>query len=840
MRTGTASLTLLAALAAITTAASAQQATGVISGRFGDRDAGESRGVEIRLIEASTNSQIMTTKADNEGRYLLRDVPFGRYRIEAWRRSTLIDYKYVSVASSVPMVVDIEGKKREGEVVLVEAARTTVDPEKTSSIKLYTAPMIREMPTPSSEKKIEAILLNTPGVVPDEDGRLHVRGEDAQIQYVVDGIPITTNMTRVYSSLFDADLIKSVSVQTGGLNAEYGVAAAGVLVVTTKSGFDLPYFANSSASIGSFNTREYSAEAGGNIGGRLAGFFGVGTSESDRYLDPISGFDPINDHGKARHFFGKVDGMIGDMLDVDVIGGYNNTTFSVPNSVVKVPAQDQVQDLTDYMVGVHIDAYLNDASTLSALAYHRRSTGTVTSGGLNGIRSSADSLLAVTENERFFIGADRWNEANGGQLEFSTRGSWLDLDHNVKIGVGGEIYPLHEYFTFAVTNPAISDSSVPGGDDRYLPYDLTKGGKPFLVDTSKTGHRISGFVQDQIKTGAWTINAGIRYDLFDLFQSESSISPRLAAAYALNSDWVLRGSYSRIVMQAPVENILVSSSSQARLLAAGEQTTTPSVVNSEKSHSMEIGASYRLNDNISFDLVGYGKLIDDFIVKVELGNSGVIFPVNLKNGLVAGGEFRAELRNLSNFSASFALTVGAALGMKPDDGTSPIAAGLILGEEGESYSHPFGGEDIFPTEHSQLITSSFNVTYHEPHGFFAVLGGRFDSGLPFDLTDANGVGLTADESRAELKRRGYSDAVIDMLSLESEEPGSPDKSVAPHAIFDINAGIDLLKLTGVNARITVGVQNILDTDYLLKFESSFSGTHFGTPRSFLARIDLGI
>ncbi len=836
----------LLSVTALSVTAHAQQATGVITGHY----VGDLRGnPEARLIESSTNTvvqtmpvvnQLRTTLPEKEARFTFHDVPYGRYRIEIWRERTLVAYEYTSVSSAVPVTVELPQRDPDHGVILVEAERGTVDPEKTGSSKLFTAETIRDLPAVSNERRIEAVLLNTPGVVPDEDGRLHVRGEDAAIQYVIDGIPITANMTRVYSTLFNANLIKTVSVQTGGLDAEYGVATAGVLAITTKSGFDHPFFANAAAGYGSFNTKELSAELGGNVGGQVAGFLGVATSESDRYLDPISGFDPINDHGRSRHIFGKVDAMLGEMVDLDLIGSYNGTIYSVPNAKERVPAQDQKQDMTDYMVGVHMDAYLSQTATLSALAYHRKATGKLTSGGLTRISSSADSLQAVTENERFFVGADRSNEANGGQLELSLRGDWLDMAHEVKAGVGGEIYPLHEFFTFAVVNPALSDSNVSGGDARYVPYDLTRGGHPFLVDAAKTGHRYSAFLQDRIRSGHWTVSAGLRYDLYSLLADESAVSPRLSAAYEVSPDLVLRAGYSRIFMQAPIENILVSSSSQARLLAAGEQASTPNLVTSEKSHSFELGAAYRLNEYLSFDLVGYGKLIDDFIVKVELGNSGIIFPVNLKQGLVAGGELRAELRNLSNFSASLSIGGGAAIGMKPEDGTSPIAAGLILGEEGRNYSHPWGGEDIFPTEHNQMITAAMTVNYHEEHGLFATLGGRFDSGLPFDLTDRNGNGLTAEQSRQELINRGYSEDVIDMLELESEEPGSPDKSVAPHVVLDAALGLDFEPLTSFRGRLTLGVQNILDTPYLYKFESSFSSTHYGIPRSFLARLEIGL
>ncbi len=96
-------------------------------------------------------------------------------------------------------------------------------------------------------------------------------------------------------------------------------------------------------------------------------------------------------------------------------------------------------------------------------------------------------------------------------------------------------------------------------------------------------------------------------------------------------------------------------------------------------------------------------------MKVELGNSGVIFPVNLKQGFVAGGELRARFHDWNNFSGFLSVTTCASYGLTPQDGSSPIAAGLIFGEEGQNYNHPFAGEDKFPTEHNQLVTAVLNL-----------------------------------------------------------------------------------------------------------------------------------
>ena len=197
------------------------------------------------------------------------------------------------------------------------------------------------------------------------------------------------------------------------------------------------------------------------------------------------------------------------------------------------------------------------------------------------ITNNAQWQEAIMEDDKFFIGGDRTERQYGGQIEYSTRFEASEVSHGMKGGLAGEIYPLHEFFTFAVTNPALSDSSLPGGDIRYRAIDITQGGEPFLFEQSKQGSRYSAFVQDDIGVGKWKLDVGARFDHFYLFTNESYLSPRANAAYAVDENLVLRASYNRIVMQAPLENILVSSSDQARALAGQQQGSTPNRVTSD-------------------------------------------------------------------------------------------------------------------------------------------------------------------------------------------------------------------------------------------------------------------
>ena len=71
-----------------------------------------------------------------------------------------------------------------------------------------------------------------------------------------------------------------------------------------------------------------------------------------------------------------------------------------------------------------------------------------------------------------------------------------------------------------------------------------------------------------------------------------------------------------------------------------------------------------------------------------------------------------------------------------------------------------------------------------------------------------------------------------MLNLESDQPGSPDKSGAPHATFDMGLNYHHRVAARLLLDVRAQVLNVFDTDYLYKFESSFGGTHFGQPRTF--------
>jgi hypothetical protein len=64
---------------------------------------------------------------------------------------------------------------------------------------------------------------------------------------------------------------------------------------------------------------------------------------------------------------------------------------------------------------------------------------------------------------------------------------------------------------------------------------------------------------------------------------------------------------------------------------------------------------------------------------------------------------------------------------------------------------------------------------------------------------------------------------------ENDDTNPP--RIAPHHVFDVGAGFDTLTAGRVRLRARVSIVNLFDTVALYNFLSTFSGTHFVTPRS---------
>jgi hypothetical protein len=350
----------------------AAQNIGTVSGTIRDAQGLAVPGATVSIINrVSQTSQ--DGVSDEQGRYTLSNIPFGIYVLTASLQGFTPAQQVVDVHSTVPIAADLQLKVGGVNEVVDVSADALLETSSTGSHIDLGASLIDQLPTATPSKQLSAMLLSAPGFIPSQNGRIHVRGSHGQIQYVVDGVPMTDEYTEAFANPLDPRYVKSAAVMTGGIPAEYGGKLAAVVDITSKSGLDDPRKATGEASLnfGRFDALDGGATVGGRITPRVGYFLSAGGNRTDRYLDsPTS--DNLHNSGDAHRVTGKLELRPTDSDFVRVVLSANGSSFDTPNRPdAQLRGEDSSQTLKDNSQTVTWLRQLGTAFTFDVVAYRR-------------------------------------------------------------------------------------------------------------------------------------------------------------------------------------------------------------------------------------------------------------------------------------------------------------------------------------------------------------------------------------------------------------------------------------------------------------------------------------
>jgi hypothetical protein len=159
----------------------------------------------------------------------------------------------------------------------------------------------------------------------------------------------------------------------------------------------------------------------------------------------------------------------------------------------------------------------------------------------------------------------------------------------------------------------------------------------------------------------------------------------------------------------------------------------------------------------------------------------------------------------------------------------------------------------FRIDHDQKFNSTTNLQYvfDKPTGTWAALTWRYDSGLVAGSVPdyATAMTLTGDQQAAIGLYCGSTVATVNapITSCASSNRGATRVNIpadgaaddvtnppriAPRHLFDLGVGIDnVLRTSTAKLQVRVTVINLTNNEALYNFLSTFSGTHFVTPRA---------
>lgn len=774
----------------------AQSNTAIVRGVVTDSSGAAVSAAKVRLTNSIT-SYLQETQTDNQGAYRLIDVPFNDYKLKVEAAGFDAAAQEVIVRSNLAQRINIQlGVAPVRQEVSISASNELIEPEKTAPTTVIDQNRILRFPTSQPSRSAEGIVATVPGWTQDANGRLHARGIEYQVQYSIDGVPVTDTIADTFAASPDPRNFRSIEVTTANIPAEYGNKLAGIIEVTSRSGLEIPKAGSVTLSGGSFDTFETSFDVGGHTR-RFGYFISAAGSTTDRFLDPPA-IGNFHNNGRAVKTFAKLDYAPSDNNLLRINFFFNNQRFDVPNLPdQQAEGQDQRRRTNDNMESLSWEHIFSPSLVGYVAAYQRYNAAK--------LRSNAATGPVFAEQSR--------HHSNYGLLGSLT---WHKSRHTIKTGVEYTRFPVTESFTLSITD---LDELLNKQPD--LPADVRGFVFPnaFFFNEQRTGYEGSFYVQDHINAlRDLTFDLGVRFDGYHFLVDKNYWSPRLGMAYRIDkTNTVLRAAYNRFLQTPALENLLLSSSNETRIFspAREEGGVEGAPVQPSREWQVDTGFQQQLGRYLRLDADYYYRRLKNPPEITNFLETGIIFPATLDHSRSKGIETRLDLASVGGLTGFVSYTNLHIYGF------SPITGGLFLGEAVDISMRPPGSR--INIEEDQRNTFVFQAMYDRlPGKFWAAFGGRHDSGFSVELEpDAN-----AQEFAME-----FSQKILDRVNFDRG-------FIKPHAVLDLSIGRDFHVNEHVLLSGQFNIQNLADQFHLITFESVFSGTAIGRPRNYSGKLSI--
>jgi hypothetical protein len=846
--------------------------SGSIDGVVKDPSGAVVAGATVEISNPVTGFHREAT-TDADGNFKFTNVPFNPYHLTVTAPGFAPLTQDVDVRSAVPVTLQIGLKLGASSTsITVEASGADLIETEPSAHTDVDTGLIDKLPLESQSSSVSSLVtLASPGVVADSNGLFHGLGDHAENSFSVDGQPITDQQSKVFSNQIPLDSIQSLEVVSGGPPAEYGDKTSLVIKVTTRSGLGVSKPTGAvSSSYGSFGslTAGFQLAYGGQKWGHFIAANGLNTS---RFLDPPE-FQAIHDKGNEENLFDRLDFNITGADSIHANFQYTRSWFQTPNTVdnlnvgVANPATGQLLPSTDQRAQI---STFNVAPTWTRLIstttlftfgafvrhdhFHYYPSGDVFADGTGFI--PAGSSATVNQDRTL---------TNAG---LRTDVSYVKGAHNVKAGLTFQHTLLTENFNFGITDPnflpsqtdangnpcfnPVTNQPIDAPCTELFPFDLTRGGTLFPFHGHTDVKELGTYIQDAITVGRWSFNVGMRFDVYRGIVHDWQPEPRVGAAYNIKkTSTVLRVSYSRVLETPFNENLILASlgASNPVVVDVIGGTSLPAPIRSGQRNQFNAGFQQAFGRFLVVDADYLWKYTHNAYDFSAFGNTPIFFPIAWKNSKIDGPSVRVNMPDHHGLTA-FAVLAHVRARYFP-----PQVGGL-----GATVT---GGE-VFRIDHDQAFNQTTHLQYQPWKRLpWVAFNWRYDSGLvassplvadfptalaSLDADQQAAIGLFCGTNVAAPSApltpaicSGQAPFGAKLLHLAAPGTNDPDRNpsrVAPRHLFDFSLGDDdLFHNDRYKWSLRLTVVNLTNKTALYNFLSTFSGTHFVSPRAYTAEL----
>jgi len=599
--------------------------------------------------------------------------------------------------------------------------------------------------------------------------------------------------------------------------------------------------------------------------------------------------------GNEQNAFDRVDLQLSKADSLHVNLGFTRSWFQNPNSYDNlnvtdengdpVGSADQRAQIKTFNIAPTWTRVINNNTVFTLGGFVRRDH--------YNYYPSANPLADRSSIQQETVSQDRTLANTGLRTDIS----YVKGIHNIKAGATYQQTFLNEKTNIALVDPLFNAPCVDGEgnpvagfsdpaqcaaadlqtNEGFLPllgcYDLTRP-VPSSTDncafSSSTlfpfrGHtdvkQLALYVQDQITKGNWSFNLGVRGDLYNGLTTHREAEPRLGIAYNIKkTNTVLRVSYARVLETPFNENLVISSVGCADavlnpLLACAASGFTP--LGPGFRNEFHAGLQQAFGKYLVFSgeyIWKYTHSAYDFSV---VGATPITFPIAWNNSKIPGFAGRVSVPNFHGFSALMVFSSVAARFFEPQ-----------LGGAGAS---PGAGSGVFRIDHDEKFNQTTHLQYQPwSRGPWVGFNWRYDNGLVagavpcaggncnngpngsdsvVDLTILSAdqqlqAGLFCGSQRPTLSSplttcaaSQYGSTLISIPAPGTESDDHNPPRIAARHLFDVAVGDDnLFHSDRYKWSLQLTAINIADKRALYNFLSTFSGTHYVTPRAVTVQL----
>jgi outer membrane receptor protein involved in Fe transport len=525
-------------------------ASGAVSGTVDDVLAHPIAGTRVILLDAQ-GKVVAAAVSDPRGRLRFERLPAGAYQVHADKPGyqNVVAGVVVSDASpAAPLALTMASRTPLTLAVTAakfDAARNALSPETGSSAYRFDQPTIVKLPL-GANTPMSQLLAQAPGVTPDAygqgQGQIHIHGENGGgIQYRLNGVFLPDAVSS-YGEIFSPRFVRSLTLLTGVLPAQFGFRNEDVVDIHTKDGCTDGGPANSNVELygGQRGTFEPSFELGG-CAGRLS-FYAAGSylQSTLGLQSPTASPDPRHDQTYQGEGLANLSYLIDARTRLSLLSGIVVNSFQIPPEPGLTPVA-MLKGVTDFpsiditdreleqsyytivalqgTLAANIDYQLAAFSRYYSLDFYPDPEGDLIYNGVAARIFHSGFISGLQEDTSYHL-----------NLQHSLRGGFY---------LSGETIELDDHARTFPASDGVQTSSTP----------------VLVVDNHHQIIWVLGlYAQDEWRpVRNLVVNFGARWDWVAAFVTQNQLSPRVAIEYTVRRGTLIHAGYARYFKVPPFE-----------------------------------------------------------------------------------------------------------------------------------------------------------------------------------------------------------------------------------------------------------------------------------------------